>query len=78
MLDSVGRYRETLGNFVQAEGTAAVPAPVCWKRASHGLCVESGDLLNWPEDKKEKRTFKLETFGCHSNLKREKFCIKHL
>lgn len=56
MLQSVGQYREQLGNFVQAESTAAVPAKVCWRRASHASCVGSGDLLNWSEDKKERHS----------------------
>lgn len=66
---SAGQRREQLGNFVQAESTAAALALVCWKRTSQAKGVDSGDLLNWSEDKKRK-TFKLETFG-HEVLKRK-------
>lgn len=54
MFHSVGQHMEQLDNCVQAGGTVVVYALVCWKRAGPGLIVDSGDLLNWPEDTKER------------------------
>lgn len=67
---SVGQYREQLGNFVRAESTALGPALVCWRRTDHGECVDSGDLLNWSEDKKGKRNT-----NKHFDFKIGKCCV---
>lgn len=50
---SAGQHMEKPGNCVQAGDTVRV---VCWKRAGPGWLADSGDLLRWPEDTKERNS----------------------
>ncbi len=56
MQHCVGQHMEQQGSCVQAGGTAVVHGLLYWKKAGLGETVDSGDLLNWPEDTKERNS----------------------
>lgn len=51
-----GQDTEQQGSCVQAGGTAEVCALLCWMKAGPGQMVDSGDLQNWPNDRKERNS----------------------